>query len=163
MRTSAQKYLISGLQNCVRNGSVVSMLAARGTIGYIAPEVVSRNFGEVSHKSDVYSYGMMVLEMVGGRKNIDVGVSHTSKIYFPHWIYKRLALDEDLGIQDVMTKEENETARKMILVGLWCIQTDPSHRPPMSKVLGMLEGSIKDLEVPPQPFSCSPPTETVSS
>ncbi|KAF9593267.1 hypothetical protein IFM89_021023 [Coptis chinensis] len=59
-----------------RDISVVSMVGARGTIGYIAPEVCCRNFGGVSHKSDVYSYGMMVLEMIGGRKNIDVAVEN---------------------------------------------------------------------------------------
>uniref|UniRef100_A0A5B7BVW8 non-specific serine/threonine protein kinase n=1 Tax=Davidia involucrata TaxID=16924 RepID=A0A5B7BVW8_DAVIN len=143
---------------CNRKESIVSMLEARGTIGYIAPEVFSRTFGGVSHKSDVYSYGMMILEMVGGRKNIDVGVGdgHTSEIYFPHWIYKRLELDEELGLQGEMNKEENEIARKMILVGLWCIQTDPSQRPAISTVMDMLEGSIEALEIPPKPFLCSP-------
>ncbi|KAM0055857.1 putative glycerophosphodiester phosphodiesterase, protein kinase RLK-Pelle-LRK10L-2 family [Helianthus debilis subsp. tardiflorus] len=64
--------------------SKISMSRMRGTPGYIVPELFSRNFGEVSHKSDVYSYGVMILEMVGGRKNIEVGVDHTSEIYFPH-------------------------------------------------------------------------------
>lgn len=50
----------------------------------------SRNFGGVSHKSDVYSYGMMVLEMVGGKQNNNVvEVERSSEIYFPQWIYKR--------------------------------------------------------------------------
>lgn len=44
------------------------MTGARGTVGYIAPEVFFRNLGGVSHKSDVYSYEMMVLEMSVGRK-----------------------------------------------------------------------------------------------
>ncbi|XP_058738042.1 LEAF RUST 10 DISEASE-RESISTANCE LOCUS RECEPTOR-LIKE PROTEIN KINASE-like 2.1 [Vicia villosa] len=53
---------------CPRKESIVSIFGARGTPGYIAPELFSRHFGSVSHKSDVYSYGMMVLEMVGRRK-----------------------------------------------------------------------------------------------
>ncbi|KAG5603868.1 hypothetical protein H5410_025360 [Solanum commersonii] len=65
---------------CMKKESIVSMLGARGTIGYIAPEIVCRNLGGVSHKSDVYSYGMMVLEMVGGRKNVDVGVDRTIQV-----------------------------------------------------------------------------------
>ena len=72
---------------CPTKESIISLTDARGTIGYVAPEVFNRNFGEVSSKSDVYSYGMMILEMVGGRKNVKVEVSHTSKIYFPDWIY----------------------------------------------------------------------------
>jgi serine/threonine protein kinase len=141
---------------CTRNESNIAMTGARGTIGYIAPEVFSRSFGAVSHKSDVYSYGMMALEMVGGRTNINVGVNNTSEIYFPHWIYKRLELNIDLGVSSNMTIEENEMVRKMILVGLWCIQTNPSDRPSMSKVIEMLEGSIEALQIPPKPFLYSP-------
>ena len=58
------------------------MTQPRGTAGYIAPEVFCRTFGGVSHKSDVYSYGMLVLEMIGGRKNLDVQVSQISQIHF---------------------------------------------------------------------------------
>ncbi|PHT65963.1 hypothetical protein T459_30388 [Capsicum annuum] len=55
---------------CTRKESIVSILGARGTIGFIAPEVIRRTFGQVSHKFDIYSNGIMVLEMVGERKNI---------------------------------------------------------------------------------------------
>ncbi|KAK2635757.1 hypothetical protein Ddye_030549 [Dipteronia dyeriana] len=139
------------------------MTGARGTIGYIAPEVICRNFGEVSHKSDVYSYGMMVLEMVGGRKNVDVGVSRTSEIYFPHWIYELLEVAEELGLHGIENEEDNECARKMLMVSLWCIQTNPSSRPAMSRVVEMLEGSLDSLQFPPKPFLCSPRSETTDS
>ncbi|CAL5419208.1 unnamed protein product [Camellia sinensis] len=142
---------------CPQKESIVSLLGARGTAGYIAPEIFCRNFGGVSHKSDVYSYGMMILEMVGGRKNIDIKVNHTSEIYFPHWIYNRLELDEELGVHGIMNDEANESTRKMIIVGLWCIQTDPSHRPSMSRVIEMLEGSLESLQIPPKPYLSSPP------
>ncbi|XP_030970396.1 PR5-like receptor kinase [Quercus lobata] len=148
---------------CSREESIISMVGARGTIGYIAPELFCRNFGGVSHKLDVYSYGMMVLEMIGGRKNIDVSVDRTSEIYFPHWIYKRLELDEELGLQGLIIKEDEESARKMIIVSLWCIQTIPSDRPSMSKVVDMLEGSLDFLQMPPKPFLSSPPRTPVDS
>uniref|UniRef100_M1D0D8 Receptor kinase n=1 Tax=Solanum tuberosum TaxID=4113 RepID=M1D0D8_SOLTU len=138
---------------CIKKESIVSMLGPRGTIGYIAPEVVCRNLGGVSHKSDVYSYGMMVLEMVGGRKNVDVGVDRTSEIYFPHWLYRRIELDEELQLIGIMNEEENECARKMVIASLWCIQTDPANRPSMSKVVEMLEGKLDSLQMPPKHLS----------
>lgn len=143
---------------CPEKESAISMTGARGTAGYIAPEVFSRNFGRVSHKSDVYSYGMMILEMVGGRKNINVEVDRTSEIYFPHWIHDRIELDEELGLQGIIDGDDQERVRKMIIVSLWCIQTDPSNRPPMSRVVEMMEGNIDSLNIPPKPFLSSPPT-----
>ncbi|KAL4611805.1 hypothetical protein ACB092_08G152100 [Castanea dentata] len=148
---------------CPREKSFISMVSARGTIGYMAPEVFCRNFGGISHKSDVYSYGMMVLEMVGGRKNFDASVDFTSEIYFPHWIYKRLELGEELGLLGLLEKVDQENARKMIVVSLWCIQSDPSIRPSMSKVVNMLEGSLEPFKIPPKPFLCSPPSSPVDS
>ena len=137
---------------CQRKESMVSMAHARGTAGYIAPEVFCRNFGGVSHKSDVYSYGMLVFEMIGGRKNIDAQVSHTSQIYFPTWIYEQLQPGKDLILHSITNEEEEETARKMVLVSLWCIQLNPSDRPSIDKVVEMLEGSLQSLEIPPNPF-----------
>ncbi|KAK4735898.1 hypothetical protein R3W88_010159 [Solanum pinnatisectum] len=148
---------------CLQKESMISMLEARGTIGYIAPEVFCRNFGGVSHKSDVYSYGMMLLEMVGGRRNYSAERSHHSEIYFPRWAYQCLVTDEDLNIQRITTKEDEEIAKKMILVGLWCIQTDPSQRPPMSKAIEMLEGNLEAIQFPPKPFICSPSRSEGSS
>ncbi|KAF3438586.1 hypothetical protein FNV43_RR21349 [Rhamnella rubrinervis] len=146
---------------CMEEESIISTMAARGTIGYIAPEVFCRNFGGVSHKSDVYSYGMMILEMVGGRKNIKAGVSRTSAIYFPHWIYNQIERGRNLGLHGLVTTEEDEIARKMVLVGLWCIQTNPSDRPSMSKVIEMLQGSVELLQIPPKPFLSSPSSAEV--
>ena len=148
---------------CMKKESIISTMDARGTIGYTAPEMFSRNFGGVSHKSDVYSYRMMILEMVGGRKNIKAGVSKTSEIYFPHWIYKQMELGRNLGLHGLVTTEEDEIARKMVLVGLWCIQTNPSDRPSMNKVIEMLQGSIEVLQMPPKPFLSPPSSPEVSS
>ncbi|XP_010420225.1 PREDICTED: LEAF RUST 10 DISEASE-RESISTANCE LOCUS RECEPTOR-LIKE PROTEIN KINASE-like 2.4 [Camelina sativa] len=140
---------------CKKKDSIVSLLDARGTIGYIAPEVFSKNFGGVSHKSDVYSYGMVVLEIVGAknRERPENSRSNNSSMYFPDWIYKDLEREETMGIfGDQITEEEDKIVKKMVLVGLWCIQTNPSDRPPMSKVVEMLEGSLEALHVPPKPL-----------
>ncbi|KAF6171489.1 hypothetical protein GIB67_018013 [Kingdonia uniflora] len=140
---------------CSMQESYVSMLDARGTAGYIAPEVFSRNFGVVSHKSDVYSFGMMVLEIVGGRKNINGLADRTSEIFFPHWIHTRIELNENLGLHGITSETDAEITKKMILVGLSCIQTNPLDRPPMSKVVDMLEGSLESLQIPPKAFLSS--------
>nr|KYP34191.1 putative receptor-like protein kinase At5g39030 family [Cajanus cajan] len=148
---------------CTRKESIISMSDTRGTLGYVAPEMCNRHFGGVSHKSDVYSYGMLLLEMVGGRKNINAEASHTSEIYFPHLVYRRLELDNDLRPDEVMTTEENEIVKRMTIVGLWCIQTFPNDRPTMSRVVDMLEGSMNALEIPPKPMFSSPTRSTSES
>ncbi|KAK2967849.1 hypothetical protein RJ640_017227 [Escallonia rubra] len=148
---------------CYGKESVVSMLGMRGTVGYIAPEVFSRIFGGVSHKSDVYSYGMMLLEMVGGRKNSDENVDHASKKYFPEWIYNRLEIEEEIQFPGIMNEEEKENALKMVIVGLWCIQSDPTKRPSIRNALDMLEGSLESLQIPPRPFLVYPPESPADS
>jgi hypothetical protein len=69
--------------------------------------------------------------------------------FFPHWIYKRLEQDEELGLHDLMNEEDKESAKKMIIVSLWCILTNPSNRPPMSRVVDMLKESLNSLQIPP--------------
>ncbi|KAF7027370.1 hypothetical protein CFC21_039416 [Triticum aestivum] len=139
---------------CHLKDSILSVAEARGTIGFIAPEVFSRGFGVVSTKSDVYSYGMMLLEMVGGRINGEkVNIESSSDTYFPNWIYDNIAVH--VQSCEVICDLE-ETMRKMALVGLWCIQTNPGNRPTMSKVIDMLEKSINELEMPPKPFLSCP-------
>ncbi|KAE8726078.1 hypothetical protein F3Y22_tig00007895pilonHSYRG00142 [Hibiscus syriacus] len=96
--------------------------------------------------------------MVGGRKNVNVEVDRTSEVYFPDWIYSRVQLDEELGLEGFRNENEQEKARKMIIVSLWCIQTDPSNRPSMSRVVEMLEGSTESLTIPPRPCLSSSPS-----
>ncbi|CAJ2655007.1 unnamed protein product [Trifolium pratense] len=141
---------------CQKKESIVSMLGTRGTIGYIAPEVFSRAFGGVSSKSDVYSYGMLILEMTGGRKNYDTGGSHTTDMYFPDWIYKDLEQGTTHLNRSTISEEENDMVKKITMVSLWCIQTNPSDRPPMSKVIEMLQGPLHSMPYPPKPVLFSP-------
>ncbi|XP_018722154.2 PR5-like receptor kinase [Eucalyptus grandis] len=140
---------------CHGRESAVSTLDMRGTIG---PEVVCRNLGRVSHKSDVYSYGMLVFDMVG-IKNSNINVSNSSEMYFPEWIYRNVEPIKDMKLPMNVTEEEEVLVRKMIIVSLWCIQTSPFDRPPIVKVIEMLEGSIESLQMPPKPNLFSPSQE----
>ncbi|KAG8655495.1 LEAF RUST 10 DISEASE-RESISTANCE LOCUS RECEPTOR-LIKE PROTEIN KINASE-like 2.5 isoform X1 [Manihot esculenta] len=130
-------------------GSIASLTAVRGTIGYMAPELFYKNIGRVSHKADVYSFGMLLLEIAGKRKNLNALAENLSQVYYPFWVYDQLSSGK-LTIED-SSEEENILARKMIITGLWCIQMQPCNRPPMNKVLDMLEGDFKSLELPPRP------------
>eukprot|EP00261_Vitis_vinifera_P032762 XP_019074005.1 PREDICTED: rust resistance kinase Lr10-like isoform X2 [Vitis vinifera] len=143
---------------CSKEQSAVSMTVIRGTMGYIAPEVLSRNFGNVSYKSDVYSFGMLLLEMVGGRKNIDVSVESSSQVYFLEWIYNHLDIGEELHIR-IEEERDVEIVKKLAIVGLSCIQWCPMDRPSMNIVVQMLEGGDK-LTMPPNPFASTVSTKT---
>ena len=130
--------------------SIVTMTAVRGTIGYMAPELFYKNIGGVSYKADVYSFGMLLMEMASKRKNLNAHAEHSSQLYFPLWIYDQFGQEGEIEIEDV-TEEENKIVKKMIIVALWCIQLKPDDRPSMSKVVEMLEGDVESLEMPPKP------------
>ncbi|KAL3754174.1 hypothetical protein ACJRO7_001424 [Eucalyptus globulus] len=138
---------------CSKEQSAVSMTAARGTMGYIAPEVFSRNFGSMSSKSDVYSFGMLLLKMVGGRKNVDVNAKNMSQMYFPQWVYNHLNKGEELEIR-IREDGDRKIAKKLAIVGLWCIHWYPADRPPVKAVVQMLEGDECPV-MPKNPFVSS--------
>ncbi|KAL6626601.1 hypothetical protein ACP70R_030327 [Stipagrostis hirtigluma subsp. patula] len=140
---------------CARDQSIVTLTAARGTMGYIAPELYSRNFGGISYKSDVYSFGMLVLEMVSGRRNLDPSIENQNEVYLPEWIYKRVITEQDLVLNREITEREKEMVRQLAIVALWCIQWNPKNRPSMTKVVNMLTGRLQNLQIPPKTFVSS--------
>ncbi|KAF7806749.1 LEAF RUST 10 DISEASE-RESISTANCE LOCUS RECEPTOR-LIKE PROTEIN KINASE-like 2.1 [Senna tora] len=131
--------------------SIVTLTVARGTIGYMAPELFYKNIGGVSYKADVYSFGMLLMEMASRKRNSDSHTENSSQFYFPLWIYDQFNEVKDLEIED-LTKEEKDLAKKMFIVALWCIQLKPIDRPSMKRVVEMLEADdIESLEMPPKP------------
>lgn len=138
---------------CGTKESKLSMTCPRGTIGFIAPEVLYPTFGVVSTKSDVYGYGMMLLEMVGVRKKVESIVEESSKMYFPDWIYDHFAQYDGLQTCEIRSEFE-EMAKKMTLIGLWCIQVLPMHRPTITNVLDMFERRLDELDMPPKQNLC---------
>lgn len=127
-----------------------TLTSVRGTRGYLAPEWLANL--PITSKSDVYSYGMVLLEIVSGRRNFEVS-AETNHKKFSMWAYEEFdkgnvegILDKRLADQDV----DMEQVIRAIQVCFWCIQEQPSQRPMMGKVVQMLEG-IKEIERPPAP------------
>ncbi|CAL9201119.1 unnamed protein product [Musa hybrid cultivar] len=145
-----------------RKDSSVSLTGARGTVGYIAPEVFLRSLGGVSHKSDVYSFGMLLLEMAMGKKDAVAETERSSENkYFPDWIYTQLQEWLRVDMEDVVAVVEEDVAilKKMVMVGLWCIQTNPVSRSSMLGVVEMLRGAAELIDMPPKPRLFSPPRQ----
>ncbi|XP_012856968.1 PREDICTED: probable receptor-like protein kinase At1g67000 [Erythranthe guttata] len=147
--------------------TTLTLTAVRGTVGYVAPELMNRSIGSVSCRADVYSFGMLLMEMLGLNRGTGPTNDNKSSQYFPYWIYDHLNEGNDIEIgnadkNDYDDDDEDDNARKMrrkmTIVGLWCIQMRPSDRPSMSDVLKMLQGEIGNLQIPPQP-SQSPDIE----
>ncbi|KAF4349482.1 cysteine-rich receptor-like protein kinase 24 [Cannabis sativa] len=136
-------------RSCSLENNLASLTAARGTLGYIAPELFYKNIGRVSAKSDVYSFGMLLMEMANQRKNVNAATENSSRIFFPLWIHKQFNEGKDIQIDEYATKEDLKTIKKMVIVALWCIQLKPCDRPTMSEVIEMLEGNLESLQVPP--------------
>ncbi|KAJ1688360.1 hypothetical protein LUZ63_019750 [Rhynchospora breviuscula] len=136
--------------------TLVALTAARGTIGYIAPELISRTFGVISHKADVYSFGMLLMEMTSGRRNVDDYAENSSQVYYPSLIYDELNLAEQTRYLDNAARQFGEIEGVLYKVALWCIQMRASSRPSMSRVIEMLQSDADSIEMPPRPMTCSP-------
>ncbi|KAK6135141.1 hypothetical protein DH2020_031132 [Rehmannia glutinosa] len=126
---------------------VVTMV--RGTRGYLAPEWVSNR--PITVKADVYSYGMLLLEIIGGRRNLDMTYD-AEDFFYPGWAFKELTNGTptkvaDRRLEGAVVEEELVRALK---VAFWCIQDEIGTRPTMGEVVKMLEESV-EINMPPMP------------
>ncbi|CAL9159990.1 unnamed protein product [Musa hybrid cultivar] len=121
----------------------------RGTRGYLAPEWVSNR--PITVKADAYSYGMLLLEIVGGRRNLDTSLDE-KEFFYPGWAFKEMMNGTPTNAADKRFKGnvEEEELLRALRVAFWCIQEDPSVRPSMGEVVRMLEGAVA-IVAPPMP------------
>ncbi|XP_062083926.1 G-type lectin S-receptor-like serine/threonine-protein kinase LECRK3 [Humulus lupulus] len=140
-----------GLAKILKTGQTQTMTGIRGTRGYVAPEWF-RNTA-VTAKVDVYSYGILLLELICCRKNVEEKVDDAQKI-LADWACDcyEAGKVEFLVENDEEAMMEVKMVEKYVMVAIWCIQEDPSLRPTMKKVAQMLEGSVK-VSTPPPPNS----------
>ncbi|KAF5776552.1 putative protein kinase RLK-Pelle-LRR-II family [Helianthus annuus] len=112
----------------------------RGTVGHIAPEYLST--GQSSEKTDVFGFGILLLELITGMRAFEFGKTANQKGAMLEWVKKahqekkvELLTDKELG-----TNYDQIDVREMLQVALLCTQYTPAHRPRMSEVVRMLEG-----------------------
>jgi len=128
--------------------SVANTSRIAGTYGYMAPEYAVR--GSFSTKSDVYSYGVLVLEIITGRRPsenlINFVWGHWSRGSLPQ-LLEGFPADGPAGPQEVL---------RCVHVGLLCVQEDPHLRPSMASVVVMLNSRSITLPVPAEPAFMAP-------
>ncbi|XP_010247276.1 PREDICTED: G-type lectin S-receptor-like serine/threonine-protein kinase LECRK2 [Nelumbo nucifera] len=137
-----------GLAKLLMPDQTRTFTQVRGTRGYLAPEW-QRNT-PITVKTDVYSFGIMLLEIVCCRKCMEFGASSPEQIILSNWVYNCFVerqLDKLVPDEEVDMK----MLERMVKVGLWCIQDEPVLRPSMKNVILMLESIIEDISVPPAP------------
>ncbi|KAG6751359.1 hypothetical protein POTOM_045893 [Populus tomentosa] len=122
-----------------------------GTYGYISPEYAL--YGKFSEKSDVFSFGVLLLELVTGKRNSEFFGSELP-LTLQGWAWEMWNDDRGLDLIDPSirdTSECPERALKCIHVGLLCVQESPVDRPTMPLVVLMLGNDNASLPSPEEP------------
>ncbi|KAI4307859.1 hypothetical protein L6164_030993 [Bauhinia variegata] len=125
--------------------SPVSTLTA-GTMGYLAPEYLQ--CGMATEKTDVFSYGVVVLEVACGRRSIER--EGQKMVNLVDWVWGLHSEGKIIEAADKKLKGEfkEEEMRKLLLLGLSCANPDSAERPSMRRVLQILNNEVASLAVP---------------
>ncbi|XP_022990843.1 G-type lectin S-receptor-like serine/threonine-protein kinase At1g34300 [Cucurbita maxima] len=149
-----------GLSKLRKNDeTAVSMSRIRGTPGYVAPELVKLGSHSITTKADVYSFGMVLLEIISGTRNFDTkGLAVESAFwYFPSWAFEKAFVEEKIEeVLDSRIRNQYDSGahfgivNRMVQTAMWCLHNQPEMRPPMGKVVKMLEGKL-EIPLPEKP------------
>ncbi|KAJ6328503.1 hypothetical protein OIU77_010236 [Salix suchowensis] len=142
-----------------KSGGISSTPSMRGTVCYIAPEYGGG--GLLSEKCDVYSFGVLLLVVVSGRRPLQVTASPMSEFERANLISwaRQLAYNGkllDLVDPSILSLDKDQ-ALLCITIGILCLQRSPSKRPTMKEIVGMLSGEAEPPHLPFE-FSPSPPS-----
>ncbi|KDP38155.1 hypothetical protein JCGZ_04798 [Jatropha curcas] len=142
-----------GLAKLRKKEDMVSMSRIRGTRGYMAPEWVKSD--PITPKADVYSFGMVLLEIVTGSRNFEMqgSLMDSEDWYFPRWAFDKVF--KELKVDDILDRKIKhcydarlhfDMVDRMVKTAMWCLQDRPEARPSMGKVAKMLEGTVEITE-----------------
>ncbi|GLT37595.1 hypothetical protein SLA2020_119030 [Shorea laevis] len=111
-----------------------------GTVGYLAPEYALS--GQLTKKADVYSFGVLLLEIISGRSNSKAAFGK-DMLLLVEWAWKLREEERLLDIVDPeLTKFPEEEVIRFIKVALLCTQEGPHQRPDMKQVVEMLSREV---------------------
>ncbi|RDX96044.1 Cysteine-rich receptor-like protein kinase 8, partial [Mucuna pruriens] len=122
-----------------------------GTLGYMSPEYIM--FGQFSDKLDVFSFGVMILEIITGKKNRNFYQSQSIDDSLLNYVWRQWRNQTPLSILDPNINgsfSEIEVTR-CIQIGLLCVQQYPDVRPTMVSVVSYLSNHLINLPSPQQP------------
>ncbi|KAK6932370.1 LOW QUALITY PROTEIN: Serine-threonine/tyrosine-protein kinase, catalytic domain [Dillenia turbinata] len=133
------------------NQNIASTRRIVGTYGYMAPEYAME--GLFSVKSDVFSFGVILLEIISGKKNSEFHKTECAQTLLSH-AWRLWNEEKELELIDPLLPEScpADEVKKCIHIGLLCVQEDPADRPKMSPVVALLgSGGSSLLPTPKQP------------
>ncbi|XP_057455296.1 receptor-like serine/threonine-protein kinase At2g45590 [Lotus japonicus] len=142
-----------------KSGGISSTPSMRGTVCYIAPEYGGG--GQLSEKCDVYSFGVLLLVLIAGRRPLQVTASPISEFERANLISWARQLAHNGRLLDLVDTSihslDKEQALLCITIALLCLQRSPAKRPSMKEIVGMLTGEAEPPHLPFE-FSPSPPS-----
>ncbi|KAI3711906.1 hypothetical protein L1987_70455 [Smallanthus sonchifolius] len=143
-------YVNSEIYLAINGTDCINVDKICGTMGYMAPEYMVE--GCLSLKTDVFGFGLLVLETISGRRNY---------IHFPmidenivQYAWKNWLKGMNTNITDPTIDVDSRLLSRFIQIGLLCVQSDETDRPTMEEVVSMLVSRwSEDLPLPKNPVS----------
>lgn len=132
-----------GFAKLIPDGATHVTTRVKGTLGYLAPEYAM--LGKASESCDVYSFGILLLELASGKKPIEK-LSLTVRRTITDWA---LPLAQERKFEEMADPRLNgefvkEELKRMVIVALLCSQNDPDRRPTMLEVVELLKGESRE-------------------
>jgi serine/threonine protein kinase len=124
-------YIFGLAQLCTRDQSIVTLTVTRGTMGYIALELL----------------------VEGARMSMYPKTKNQNNIYILRWVYEKIVTGQELELTRETAQREKNIVRKIGIVTLWCIHWNPANRPSMTKERCWGEGEDVTFRSRPSPYS----------
>ncbi|KAL6012689.1 hypothetical protein ACLOJK_003178 [Asimina triloba] len=150
-----------GLARLVEHGLGSQTTVLAGTMGYLAPECVTT--GKASKESDVYSFGIVALEIACGRRPVEPK-AEAKKVRLVEWVWDLYGRGSFLDAADSRLNREfdEKEMERLMVVGLWCAHPDFNLRPSIRQVINLLDSQAPLPNLPPQmpvPMYFAPPMD----